>query len=172
MNKENISFQKVSLNQFKKDFIYPIMSEEYITSIYNNIKLPQRSTSGSAGYDFYIPYNVDVMPNEEILIPTGIKCYIPEGMFLLIAPRSGLGTKNRFQLNNTIGIIDSDYFFSDNEGHIMLKMINDSRDNKILHLTAGQGIAQGIFLKYYVSLSDKENGRRNGGFGSTDNNIL
>ena len=41
-----------------------------------------------------------------------LKCY----------PRSGLGFKYRLQLNNTVGIIDSDYFYSDNEGHIFSKI--------------------------------------------------
>ena len=86
---------------------------------------------------------------------------------LKIYPRSGLGFKFRLQLNNTVGIIDSDYFGSDNEGHIFIKITNDSNENKTLSLKAGEGFAQGIFLPFGITTDDDADGVRNGGFGST-----
>ena len=69
--------------------------------------------------------------------------------------------------NNTVGVIDSDYFNSDNEGHIFIKMTNDSNEGKIVDVKAGQGIAQGIFMQYGIVEDDDVSETRNGGFGST-----
>ena len=90
-----------------------------------------------------------------------------EGWVLKIYPRSGLGFKYRLQLNNTVGIIDSDYYYSDNEGHIMIKITNDSKDGKTVEIRAGEGFAQGIFVEYGITYDDEANEERNGGFGST-----
>ena len=85
----------------------------------------------------------------------------------MIYPRSGLGFKFRLQLNNTVGVIDSDYFYSDNEGHIFIKITNDSNEGKIVEVKAGQGFAQGIFMQYGIVEDDDTVEERNGGFGST-----
>ena len=86
---------------------------------------------------------------------------------LLIFPRSGLGFKYRLQLNNTVGVIDSDYYFSGNEGHIFIKMTNDSNEGKTLTLQAGDCFAQGIFMPFGITADDDADGVRDGGFGST-----
>ncbi len=86
-----------------------------------------------------------------------LKCY----------PRSGLGFKYRLQLDNTVGIIDSDYFYSDNEGHMFIKVTNDGHEGKTLTLEAGDGFAQGIFVEYGITVDDEATEVRNGGFGST-----
>ena len=70
-------------------------------------------------------------------------------------------------MNNTVGIIDSDYFNSDNEGHIFIKMTNDSNEGKTVEVAAGTGFAQGIFMQYGITEDDDAEGIRNGGFGST-----
>lgn len=162
-------FEKVSLEQFKKDWAdtFPECSEKDMETIYEEIKLPKRATSGSAGYDFYTPAGFSLKPGEGIKIPTGIRARMEEGWVLKIYPRSGLGFKFRLQLNNTVGIIDSDYYNSDNEGHIQIKMTNDSKEGKKVELAAGTGIAQGIFLEYGITEDDEADGVRNGGFGST-----
>ena len=133
---------------------------------YNNIKLPTRATSGSAGYDFYSTMTFRLQPNETITIPTGIRCLMHSGWVLLIVPRSSLGFKYRFQLDNVIAVIDEDYAQSDNEGHIFLKMTNCG--DKILTIEEGQAIAQGIFVQYGITESDNVTAVRNGGLGSTD----
>ena len=133
-----------------------------------DIKLPKRATKGSAGYDFFSPIDFELQPGETIKFPTGIRCLIDEGWFLAIVPRSGLGFKYRLQLDNTIGIIDSDYSHSNNEGHIFMKLTNDSKENKTLSIKKGTAIAQGIFLPYGITYDDNADGIRNGGFGSTD----
>ena len=162
-------FSKVSFEQFLKDWqdIYPEDDEIVVEEIYNCIKLPQRATSGSAGYDFFLPVAITLNPDETLLIPTGIRAKIDEGWVLQIFPRSGLGFKHRIQLDNTVGIIDSDYFYADNEGHIKIKLTNDSKDFSICDVEEGKGFAQGIFLPYGITLDDNADGIRKGGFGST-----
>lgn len=162
-------FLKISKEQFINDFKNTLdnYDESQIENIYKSIKLPKRATIGSAGYDFYIPINFTLKPQETINIPTGIRVKINEGWFLAIFPRSGLGFKYRLQLNNTVGIIDSDYFNSDNEGHIFIKITNDSNENKTVELNVGQGFAQGIFMPFGLVEDDDTTDQRNGGFGST-----
>ncbi len=153
-------FEKISKTQFEKDF-------EDVSCGYDEIKLPKRATSGSAGYDFFITEDIELSPGETVKIPTGIRVKIDDGWVLKIYPRSGLGFKYRLQLNNTVGIIDSDYYNSDNEGHIFIKITNDSNEGKTLSLKKGDGFAQGIFVEYGITFDDGADGVRNGGFGST-----
>ncbi len=161
-------FEKVSFEQFLKDFkdTYPL-SDDTIKKIYDNIKLPKRATKGSAGYDFYAPTEIILNPGETAKIPTGIRAYIEDGYVLEIYPRSGLGFKYRLQLNNTVGIIDSDYYNSKNEGHIFIKITNDSNEGKSVNVLEGDGFAQGIFKEFFITYDDEADGIRDGGFGST-----
>ena len=126
-------FEKVPYEQFKKDVVkllflnkpYPEEIEKRLKSIYDNIVLPKRSTSGSAGYDFVCPFNIHMEPRSNIMIPTGIRCYMPQNLVLLIYPRSGIASKNRLFMANTTPVIDSDYYNADNYGHIFLKICYD-----------------------------------------------
>ena len=156
-------FEKVSLEQFTQGY-----KGADAQSVYGAIALPRRATSGSAGYDFFAPFDIELNPGETVKIPTGIRVKIEAGWFLSLYPRSGLGFKVRLQLDNTVGIIDSDYYNSDNEGHIFAKLTNDSRENKTLKIPAGTGFMQGIFLEYGITVDDSADGVRNGGFGSTN----
>ncbi len=162
-------FYKVSKEQFIKDYrdTFPEVSEETAEKIYDGIKLPVRATAGSAGYDFCTTLDFELQPGESVKIPTGIRARMDEDYALFMFPRSGLGFKFRFQLNNTIGVIDSDYFGSDNEGHIFVKMTNDSKEGKVVALKCGDAFAQGIFMQYGITEDDEATGVRNGGFGST-----
>lgn len=157
-------FEKVSKKEFSGAWLDSFGEKE---NVYNEIKLPKRATKGSAGYDFFSTLDFSLNPGESIKIPTGIRSYIEDGWVLKIYPRSGLGFKFRLQLNNTVGIIDSDYYNSDNEGHIFIKITNDSNEGKVLSLAAGNGFAQGIFLPFGITEDDEVTEIRNGGFGST-----
>ena len=179
-------FEKVSFEQFYKDFrkcessvdgfkklvktedgdFYRSYSDEEVREIYDNIKLPKRATRGSAGYDFFCPIDITLCSGGTVFLPTGIRCYIEEGWVLKLYPRSGFGFKYRLQLDNTVGIIDSDYYFSDNEGHMMAKLTNDSWG--ICEVKQGQAYMQGVFIEYGITVDDDADGIRNGGFGSTD----
>lgn len=168
-------FEIVSFDQFKKDWCSAFNdwdgnnSDDVsdIKSIYNNISIPIRSTKYSAGYDFKSPINFMLNPGESIMIPTGIRSYMPSDMVLFIFPRSGLGTKYQFHPANLTCVIDSDYYNSDNEGHIHIRMVNNG--DKPVAIEQGQAFTQGVFTKYYKVLGDSASGIRNGGMGSTDN---
>lgn len=161
-------FEKVSKEEFVAAWIDTFSgTEEEAVSVYEELKLPKRATMGSAGYDFYSPLAFRLAPGETIKIPTGIRAWMREDYVLMVFPRSGLGFKYRLQLNNTVGIIDSDYYGSDNEGHIFIKITNDSNEEKVLELSKGSGFAQGIFLPFGITEEDEVTEIRNGGFGST-----
>ena len=165
-------FYKVSFEQFEESWKddFPETSPEEIREIYEKIKLPARATKGSAGYDFFSPIDFELKPGETLKIPTGIRVSMEEGWVLCIFPRSGLGFKYRLQMNNTVGVIDSDYYDSDNEGHIFLKITNDSNEGKTVTVSQGNGMAQGIFFQYGITEDDQAEEERNGGFGSTTKN--
>lgn len=163
-------FEKVSFEQFRDAMRseYGTVYDEDIKRMYDSIELPSRATSGSAGYDFKAPFEFGIPAGKSVKIPTGIRAKISDGWFLGCLPRSGLGFKYRLQLNNTVGIIDSDYYYSDNEGHIFIKLTNDSREDKYLTIKAGDSFVQGIFIPYGVTYGDMATDVRNGGMGSTD----
>lgn len=166
-------FEKVSFDQFKRDvniadyeWSYPVNTLE---RLYDNIKMPKQGTAESMGMDFYAPYPITVPAKSEIVIPTGLRWVIEEGSNygLIIVPRSGLGFKYGLRLVNTVGVIDADYYKSDNEGHILIKFYNPSK--KDIQIDQWQGIAQGIILPYVICEGAESENTRNGGFGSTDN---
>lgn len=135
---------------------------------YEVINLPARATKFSAGYDFVSPLTFTLNPGETIKIPTGIRCGMNTDWVLMIYPRSGLGFKYQICLANTIGVVDADYYFSNNEGHIFVKLVN--RGDKSVHINLGDAFAQGIFMEYGITEDDRVETFRNGGFGSTDKN--
>jgi len=161
-------FHKVSEKQFINAFQDEFkVADATAKAAYDAVKLPRRATAGSAGYDFYMPVTLTVKPGQTVKIPTGIRVEMQEGWVLKCYPRSGLGFKYRLQLNNTVGIIDSDYFYSDNEGHIFVKLTNDTNEEKSVALAEGTGFMQGIFVEYGITEDDDAAAVRNGGFGST-----
>ncbi len=154
-------FYKISKERFLEDF------SGNFPEIYDNIKLPTRATAGSAGYDFFSPFDFVLAPGETIKIPTGIRAEIKEGWVLMLYPRSGLGFKFRLGLDNTVGVIDSDYFYCENEGHIFAKITNNSTEGKTIAVKAGEGFIQGIFMPFGITVDDDATAVRIGGFGST-----
>ena len=155
-------FQKISFDQFYKD---SGLCETAAHQAYESILIPKRATSGSAGYDFYSPIRVELNPGESIRISTGIRCRIDDGYVLKIYPRSSMGFKYQMYLLNTVGIIDSDYYNADNEGHIMVGIVNNGE--KKLTIEANDRFVQGIFLKYFLAEEEENSTERHGGFGST-----
>ena len=162
-------FHKESEKRFLEDWkdTFGEVQEEEVQKIYGDIRLPQRATSGSAGYDFFSPVDFTLQPGETVKIPTGIRVEMEPNWVLKCYPRSGLGFKFRLQMNNTVGIIDSDYFYSDNEGHIFAKLTNDTNEERTVALKAGTGFMQGIFVEYGITFDDDVTDIRNGGLGST-----
>ncbi|MCM1259539.1 MAG: hypothetical protein NC182_01180 [Prevotella sp.] len=162
-------FQKISFLQFQKDAIQNGFIHD-LEVAYSQIYLPKRATSGSAGYDFYLPFDLELEPGESKIIPTGIRCKMNEELVLQIYPRSSLGFKYRLQLDNTVGIIDSDYYNAINEGHIMVKVTNCTVEEKKVSLSKHTRFAQGLFLQYFKVKDDNVKENRIGGIGSTHAN--
>ena len=168
-------FEKVSFEQYRKDFLdtfpeYLSTNEESdIELIYERIKLPERKTKKSAGYDFHIPFYVWLTPDDkyrDFKVPTGIRCIMEDDDVLMLYPRSSLGFKYYMRIANTTPIIDADYSESDNEGHIFIKIRNEG--DKVLELNSGDAFVQGVFLKYGITDDDNATQQRNGGIGSTN----
>ena len=160
-----MEFYKISKEQYEKDI-------NVCCCGYDEIKLPQRGTEFSAGYDFFTLQDFTLYPGEHIVIPTGIKFDCDIDKFLFIAPRSGQGFKYGIRLANSVGIIDADYFNNENnEGHIWVKIDypKSSINSEPFVIKKGDAICQGIILPYYRVSSDTSSKKRVGGFGSTSN---
>lgn len=139
-------FEKISFEQFCKD----VCDDR---KLYNEYKLPVRDSNMTAGYDFYLLSDIELQPNEIRKIPTGIKSYFEADEVLLLVVRSSTGFRYNIRLVNQVGVIDADYYNNkDNEGHMFLKIQNES-DN-VVKFKKGEAIAQGIFFKYLVTKSD------------------
>ena len=130
--------------------------------------LPERKTELSAGYDFCLPEEVTLEPGQLQLVPTGVKAYMQAGEWLGMHIRSSMAVKKHLMLVNNVGIIDADYYNNaDNEGHIMLALLNMGQEKVVL--PKGERVAQGIFYTYLTADGDEKIAKsvRGGGFGST-----
>ena len=154
-------FEKISFEQFKKD----VKDDK---ELYNNIELPKRSTSKSAGYDIRSMENGIIKPGEYKRFKTGLKVSMNDDEVLYIYSRSSLGYKHGVTMVNSVGVIDADYYNNpDNEGHFSVCLINHG--DKEYKVEIGDKIAQGIFSKYLKVDNEEEIlEKRVGGFGSTN----
>ena len=166
-----IKFEKVSFEEFAKAVrknLMPYATDEDLRGYYDDIQLPKRGSKGSAGYDFFSPVPFELRSEDYgdvyVTIPLGVRAVAPEDMFLMIVPRSGVGFKTGAYLANTVGIIDSDYIISPNEGHIMIRVCSGFNN---LPVHKGDRLVQGIFLRFYTTDDDDAQDVRKGGFGST-----
>lgn len=134
-----------------------------------NIALPTRKTAQSAGYDIAAATDILLPKGSTTLVPTGLKAYMQSDEYLGIHMRSSLALCHGLTLINNVGIIDADYYGNDdNDGHIMLPVMNLGQQD--FALKAGMRIAQGIFYKYLTTDDDSrcvQQVQRIGGFGST-----
>lgn len=163
-------FEKVSKEAFVQDvrkwYEYGMV---YIDDIYDGIQLPERSTQYSAGYDIKTPIGFMIEPNERLVIPTGIKAVFSEDEMdtwhLQMYVRSSVGIKKGVVLTNGTGIIDPDYQFADNDGDMMLALLNTS--DWLVKYKAGDRICQAVFCIHGLTSDDEAGGKRTGGVGST-----
>lgn len=176
-------FHKVSFEQFVESFkpIYTSqLSPEQVYSdkdvenaakvIYDLIRLPERATAGSNGYDFFFPFgDTEIAPGQSIIIPTGIKVKLNPGWALLVYSRSSLGFNYRVLIEENVAVIDEDYFDNiNNEGHIFIKIINDNREGQTATLRLGAAFCQGLFTLTGRAANDNVTVERVGGIGSTN----
>ena len=133
----------------------------------DDVKLPERATKNSAGYDFFAPEDVTLPAKTLTRVMTGVKCELSPYMVLILANRSSNPSKKSLFLANGVGIVDADYYNnSDNEGEIFFQIINLSPFPIIIQ--KGEIIGQGIIKEYKLTEDDCATGSREGGFGSTN----
>lgn len=175
MNRDIARFEKVSFEQFLRDVMdcfskTSLLRRMDLNKVYNEIKLPERATVGSAGYDFFYPFsNTSIVCKDNIIIPTGIKCYMEDGWWLGLYPKSSMGIGYKTRLDDTVSVIDGDYYNCEsNEGHIFVKITNEDKNGRTLVLQNGRAYCQGIFLQYGIAVGDNVTAIRTGGLGSTN----
>lgn len=134
-----------------------------------DIKLPERATENSAGYDFFAIEDI-VLPAKQLArVMTGVKCELRPYMFLMLANRSSNPSKKGLFLANGVGVVDADYYNNpDNEGEIGFEFYNFSDEDK--EIKKGEKIGQGIIMTFNRVQNDNVTATRDGGFGSTDKN--
>jgi len=130
------------------------------------IKLPTRSDPRSAGYDFYVPKDIRLLPMQKTIVSTDVKAYMQQDEVLQLYIRSSLAIKSGLMLSNNVGIVDSSYYSNEgNDGNIGISLVNTT--GLTVELKAGDRFAQGIFIKYLIADEDTAEGVRTGGFGSS-----
>ena len=140
-------FEKISYEEFAK-------SVKADKELYEEYELPRRGSTNAAGYDFFLLEDLEIKPNEIVKIPTGIKSCFNSDEVLLLVVRSSTGFKYNIRLVNQVGVIDADYYNNeDNEGHIFVKIQNES--DSILNFKAGHALVQGLFMKYLTTDDDQ-----------------
>lgn len=165
-------FEKVRYKAFEHDMMQyrPInfMGGE-AKEAYDKIKLPERKTKYSAGYDICSPIDISIPSGQRRVIPTGIKVVFEEDEMdtwhLQMYVRSSVGIKQGVVLTNGTGIIDPDYQFSHNDGDMMLALMNTGPET--VKYKSGDRICQAVFCLHGRTENDTAQGRRTGGVGST-----
>lgn len=148
---------------------FEIVSDKHRKSE-GEIRLPQRATQDSAGYDFYSPYDIFIRPKESAIVFTDVKVDLLPYFKLEVHIRSSLG-KKKIRLLNTVGIVDKDYYNNEsNDGNIGVLLYNDG--DEPFFVAKGERFAQGIITRYYITYDDNPASlTRTGGFGSTDSKV-
>ena len=131
------------------------------------VQLPVRADVRSAGYDFFSPIDLILLPAQKTILMSDVKAYMLKDEVLELYPRSSMGIKKGLMLSNTVGIIDSSYYENEsNDGNIGLPLLNTS--GVAIEIKKGERIAQGIFKKYLVADDDAVlHAVRTGGMGSS-----
>jgi dUTP pyrophosphatase len=138
-----------------------------IRSGFDDIALPNFTTSGAAGMDVRaaVHETISIPPGTLAMIPTGLACSVPDGYEIQVRSRSGLAAKSGVFCLNAPGTIDSDY-----RGEISIILANFG--SMSFPVQRGDRIAQFVVARFErvewneVSLLD-ETERGAGGFGST-----
>ena len=164
-------FEKVSYSAFADDvrkWYRPIKPEELFDR-WNGIRLPERKTKYSCGYDLETPLDIVLAPHTSIVIPTGIRVVFSEEeretWHLKLYARSSVGIKDQVVITNGTGLVDSDFSDSENEGDMLIALTNMS--DEVRKYKAGNRVCQAVFEIYGITSDDKASGQRKSGVGST-----
>jgi dUTP pyrophosphatase len=128
--------------------------------------LPTAHHPGDAGLDLRANADVEVLPGERAMIPTGVAVAIPDGHAGLVLPRSGLASKHGLTLANAPGLIDAGY-----RGEVIVAAVNLDRTEAV-KIVRGDRIAQLVIVglpQVEPAWADELPGSARGddGFGST-----
>jgi dUTP pyrophosphatase len=129
-------------------------------------ELPAQAHEGDAGLDLCSTIDVEVVPGERAMVPTGLSVAIPDGHAGLVLPRSGLAFRQGLTLANAPGLIDSGY-----RGEVTCAVVNLDRDRAV-KISRGDRIAQLVVVALPQILPSwvddlPPSSRGEGGFGST-----
>lgn len=143
---------------------------EKVSRIEEDIRLPERATKKSAGYDFFAIEDIEIPPyklgDKPFKVATGIKVKMLDDETLELVNRSSNPEKKNLVIPNSIGVIDADYYNNkDTEGEMFFTFYN--LNTQSVKIAKGEKIGQGIFRKYLIVDNDNATGERIGGFGST-----
>ena len=163
-------FEKVKFSSFRKDMLKYGWNEEHIQTAYDNIRIPERKTKYSAGYDISTCLGFVMKPHERVTIPTGLKAVFEpdeaKSFHLQLFIRSSVGISRHVVMANQTGVIDADYAGNiDNDGDMLIAIWNTSDHD--VRFEAGERIIQAIFMIHGLTVDDDTKNKRNGGVGST-----
>ena len=162
----NYYFEIDEIEKIDKTRGFEVVSDNH-RKTQEEITLPTRGTSKSAGYDFYSPISIEIQPNQKVCLWSDVKAYMREGEVLLLFIRSSIGIKKGLRLSNSTGVIDSDYFSNeDNDGNIGIALHNYT--DKVVIIEKGERVCQGVFVPFLVADNGNTDTKRNGGIGSTN----
>lgn len=139
---------------------------EKVNKITEDIKLPERSTLNSAGYDFFAIEDVTIPAKKLTRVMTGVKCELMSNQVLILANRSSNPSKKGLILANGIGVIDADYYGNpDNDGEMGFEFYNILDEDIVIK--KGEKLGQGIIIKFDKTEDDYVIKTRESGWGST-----
>ena len=137
-----------------------------IKQLHNSLIMPTKGTTGAGAFDIYMPEDGTTQGLTPIMVGLGFAAEVPQGNVALIFPRSSTGAKFGLELNNTCGIIDSDYR---GEWKASLR----TKDTATYSWWAGDRLLQFLIMpitNVILELTDEldDTVRGAGGFGSTN----
>ena len=139
---------------------------EKVKKMEEDIKLPERSTLNSAGYDFFAIEDIIFNPETITRVFTGVKCELMSNQVLILANRSSNPSKKGLVLLNGIGVIDADYYGNpDNDGEIAFEFYNML--DEVVEIKKGEKLGQGLILRFDKVEDDYVTNVRKSGWGST-----
>lgn len=79
-----------------------------IQSLHTNFIMPTKGSDQAGAHDIYMP-EAGTANGTYNLVGLGFSAAVPTGHVALLLPRSSTGAKFGLELNNSVGVIDSDY---------------------------------------------------------------
>lgn len=146
-----------------ENFEQEVRVPPYFEAVNEDVRLPERATDGSGGYDFFAVEMDVIKPKQMKRIDTGVKIKLPKGFVLMMANRSSNPSGKNLVLTNGVGIIDEDYY--DTPYTIKFEFLNIGK--KAIVIQKGDKLGQGVIIQRFLTSDDNASGKRSGGFGST-----